>query len=350
MGPGVADLTQRSTIADVARTAGVSIATVDRVLNRRPGVRGITVERVTQAVEALGYRPDPYASRLARGVSYRFAIILPMGHNVFMQALAEQAERMAATLLAPRGQVSLHRVDVFDPAALSEATLRLGLAHDGLAMIALDAPPVHAAIDAVTEAGKPVITLVSDAPASRRWHFVGIDNTAAGRTAGALMGRFLGSGRHGPVALVLGSEALRDHRERAAGFRAVLEAEYPGLALLPAIIGRDQDELSRQQVSALLGRTPDLAGLYNVGAGLPGVVQALAEAGRSRDVVLIGHELTAASRIALEAGSLAAVLHQDPGHEIRSALRLLMAAVSGDPIIAEQERIGIDIFIRENLP
>jgi hypothetical protein len=49
------------TIQDVARVAGVSVATVDRVLNRRPGVRGVTVNKVETAIRDLNYQPDRIA-------------------------------------------------------------------------------------------------------------------------------------------------------------------------------------------------------------------------------------------------------------------------------------------------
>ena len=60
------------TIQDVAQRAGVSVATIDRVLNRRPGVRLQTVEKVESAIRELNYQPDRIAARLARGREYRF--------------------------------------------------------------------------------------------------------------------------------------------------------------------------------------------------------------------------------------------------------------------------------------
>ena len=47
---------------------------------------------------------------------------------------------------------------------------------------------------------------------------------------------------------------------------------------------------------------------------------------------------------------LDAVIAQDPGHEIRSAIRVLKALCDGVPIIEGQERIGIDVFLKDNLP
>ena len=43
------------------------------------------------------------------------------------------------------------------------------------------------------------------------------------------------------------------------------------------------------------------------------------------------------------------MINQDPGHEARSAARLLMAEVTGEPILLDQERIRIEIFLRDNM-
>ena len=61
------DCMSKITIQDVARRAGVSVATIDRVLNRRPGVKALTVEKVETAIRELNYQPDRIAARLARG-------------------------------------------------------------------------------------------------------------------------------------------------------------------------------------------------------------------------------------------------------------------------------------------
>jgi transcriptional regulator with XRE-family HTH domain len=72
------------TIQDVAQKAGVSVATIDRVLNRRPGVKTRTVEKVESAIRELNYQPDRIAARLARGREYRFWFVLPNTAGEFM--------------------------------------------------------------------------------------------------------------------------------------------------------------------------------------------------------------------------------------------------------------------------
>src|SRR5581483_11610357 len=180
-------------------------------------------------------------------------------------------------------------------------------------------------------------------------HFVGIDNSAAGRTAATLLGRFSG-GRKGPVAALAGSLSLRDHAERIYGFQQVLASEYAALTILPVREGRDDVENCRAVVAALLAEHPNLVGIYNAGAGVRGVAEALEAAGRAKDVIFVGHELTPHSRRFLMRGTMDAVINQDAGHEARSAARVLMARGLKQAIVADQERIRIDIFVRDNLP
>ncbi len=193
-----------------------------------------------------------------------------------------------------------------------------------------------------------MVTLVSDVPSSRRDRFIGIDNTAAGRTAGSLLGRFLPS-QTGKVALVAGSLALRDHADRRFGFEQVIAQDFPDVHVIALREGRDDPARVHKLVEDLLRQHPDLAGIYNAGAGNAGVISALEASGRAREIVYIAHELIEENREALVRGTIDAVINQDPGHEVRSAARVLLSLTSDWQIIDEQERIRIDIFLRDNL-
>jgi LacI family transcriptional regulator len=339
----------RTTLHDVARTAGVSLATVDRVLNRRPGVHADTVERVQAAVDLLKYRPDRIAARLARGRDHHFRFVLPVGENAFMQMLEREVRAAADRFAEERVQIAITHVDVFDGDVLAGALESLGGKVDGVAVVALDHPRVREAIDELTAAGIPVVTLVSDVPRANRAHYVGIDNSAAGRTAATLLGRFL-AGRAGKVGLIAGSVALRDHIERQLGFEQVMSRDFPGFQVLPLREGRDDDARAEALCTELLREHPDLVGIYNIGAGTAGVVAALERAGRGADTVLVAHDLTTFNRKHLIRGTIDAIINQDAGHEARSATRLLLAEREGSPFHPGQERIRIDIFLRENLP
>jgi LacI family transcriptional regulator len=337
------------TLKDIAREAGVSLATVDRVLHNRPGVRPDTVRRVQEIIARNAFQPHVAAAELARGRARRFAFVMPTGANPFMQQIEAYLGEMSAWLSARRLSVELVNTDVFDPSVLAASLEALSGSYDGIAVVALDHPGVRAAINDLVDAGTKVVTLVSDVPSSRRQHYVGIDNIAAGRTAGALVGRLVGQ-KSGKIGIIAGSQGLRDHAERIFGFNQVMASEFSHLDVLPLLEGRDDDDRSEQLISRLLGKHPDIIGLYNVGAGTQGVANALTEAGREKQIVFIAHDLTAMTRRLLLQGTLDAAISQNPGHEARAAVRVLLSLARNEPILSEQESIRIDILMRDNLP
>ncbi|MGB3141536.1 MAG: LacI family DNA-binding transcriptional regulator [Aestuariivirga sp.] len=339
----------RVTIEDVALAAGLSVATVDRVLNGRAAVRPQTAQKVEKAIRQLNYQPDRLAARLAKGQEYRFCFVLPEGNNDFMIGLGEEVRAMASHLVSERVQIDLRLTDVFDAATLAATLDSIGDIYDGVAVVALDHPRVREAINGLVERGVSVVTLVSDVPSSKRVHYAGIDNSSAGRTAATLMGRFLG-GKTGKVGLIAGSLSLRDHIERRFGFEQVLAQEFPQLAILPVLESRDDWQRVEKVTAEMLSAHPDLIGIYNVGAGARGIVAALENTGRQKQVTYIAHELTDHTRRALVDGTIDAIINQNAGHEVRSAVRVLMAKADRTPLIEAMEHIRIDIFVRDNLP
>ncbi|MBR0718385.1 LacI family DNA-binding transcriptional regulator [Bradyrhizobium liaoningense] len=342
------------TLKDIARQAGVSLATVDRVLHNRPGVRPDTVRRVREAIERNSFQPHVAAAELARGRARRFAFVMPSGPNPFMQQIESYLGEMTGWLSARRLAVEIVATDVFDASVLAASLEALiGGDYDGVAVVALDHPSVRAAVNDLVDAGTKVVTLVSDVPSSRRNHYIGIDNIAAGRTAGALVGRLVGprtGASPGKVAIVAGSQGLRDHAERIFGFNQVISAEFSHLEVLPVLEGRDEDERSQQMLARLFSKHADIVGLYNVGAGTQGVAKALGDSGREKQVVFVGHDVTVLTRKLLLQGVMDAAISQNPGHEARAAVRVLLSLARGEPILIEQEKIRIDIVMRDNLP
>src|ERR1700759_1883473 len=110
---------KRATVHDVARAAGVSLATVDRVLNARPGVRAETQEKVEAAIKALDFRRDLSASLLARARDLRIVFLLPDGANPFMAMLADAIGRHARQSRNERLTLTAATYHALDPGALA---------------------------------------------------------------------------------------------------------------------------------------------------------------------------------------------------------------------------------------
>lgn len=338
----------RVTAQDVAEAAGVSLATVDRVLNHRKGVRQATIERVTAAMDRLNFVRDEAAANLARGRSYVFNFIVPTGETAFFAHVRSEVEAARAQYMKERVEINLLPVPPLDPEAIVAAIDDLGdRPGDGVALVAVEAQIVRDAINGLRRRGVNVVTFVSDAPTSIRERFVGIDNVAAGRVAGSLLKRFIGR-QTGDVAIVAGSGTLRDHVERRLGLEQVMRTECPDLTVLPWIEGEEKAEMVFEKLSQLLDENPNIVGLYSLGGGTRGVIDALETAGR--DIPVVTSELSPHTRAALFSGTIDAVLAQDPGHEVRSAVRVLRALADNAPVNEKQERIRIEILMRDNLP
>ena len=338
----------RFTLSDIAREAGVSAATVDRVINNRPGVRERTRDIVIAAARRLGYLADEQGQggEPVRAEMIRLDFLLPVGTNTFIRMLQNQLEQQGSARAGL--DVHVHAIEGFNPDTLARRLQDLRGKSQGVGVIALDHPTVREAIRDLSGAGVKVVTLASDVLHVPRVAYVGIDNRQAGRLAGYILGRFLGPTGPKKVAMFAGSLSYRGHEEREMGFRHVLAEEFPNLEIVELREMRDDRERAYAEAAALLDRHDDLAGIYNIGAGNQGIAQALRERGLSKSVVFLGHELTAGTKQLLLDGTLDAVIDQNPRVEAREALNILTHAVRGLPYEGHLPRLHV--IFRENIP
>jgi len=335
-------------VHDVARKAGVSLATVDRVLNARPGVRPATAQKVEEAIAALDFRRDLSASLLARSRDLNLSFLIPDGANEFMDNLEAALRRRMRAAAAERLRIEVLRLRALDAGdlagrldALSKRTC------DCVVIVATEDPAVVRAVDSALRRGIEVMTLVSDLPGSSRRQFVGIDNVAAGRTAAALMGRFCPP--DGKVAVIAGSLGLRDHLERLEGFLAAMAEDFPHLSVIGPFEGQDERMATEALTRTLLKSHHDLSGLYNLGAGNAGLLAALEGCGRRDRIRVIAHEVTEPTRRGLAAGLIDVVLDQNPDAEIGAAIDAARVLAQHGPAALDGGRIEIGIFLRDNL-
>ena len=339
----------RPTTSDIAKEAGVSLATVDRVLNERPGVRAPTIEKVKRAIDRLGYVRDVSAANLARQRTYRLVFVVPDGGNEFHTAIRNTITECSVTAIAERTDLQLEQAPLHDPHALAKVLNNLDTKQiDGVAILATETPLVRDAIRHLKESGVAVVALISDLPNTDRDYFVGINNIAAGRTAGELLGRFAGK-EPGKLMVVASSMQSHDSAERRLGFDHVIHNAFPQLEVLPTMESHDDLDKITHMVSRSFRHNDDIRGVYSLGAGSRMLTRCLAELAPQPRPLVIAHELTPHTENALKNGSIDAVITQDLGHIIRSSLRLLRATSDQMEIIASQERIRIEIIMKENL-
>lgn len=332
----------RPKVDEIARLAGVSKATVDRVLNNRPGVQEHTRAHVTAIAATLADSPVEFASH----TKVRLDFVLPGGNNPFIADLARHLERQVTA----RQDVDLeiHRLTGIEPEEIAGKLFTLRSGCQGVGLIGLDSPAVREALRQQIAAGVSVLTLVSDISHVGRISYVGIDNRASGRLAGYLIGRFLPVSK-GKIALVPGALAYRGHEEREAGFRHVMDERFPDFEIIAVREVRESADRAYAEVKSILADHPDLLAIYCIGAGHEGIARALEETKRSKSVVFVGHDLTDDTRRYLLNGTMDAVIDQNAGVEAREAIDRLVRAVRGEVSISTTT-IRIQSVFSENIP
>lgn len=332
----------KTTATEIAREAGFSPATVDRVLNNREGVRPRTREIVLQVAARLGYF-GPVGHGATQAVKIDF--ILPAGTNSFMNALRAQLVEEAQA----RGtcEITIHQIEGFEPSRLAEKLLELIGKTDAVGLVALDNPEVREAVNALAHSGIHVCTMLSDIPGVDKVAYVGVDNRAAGRLAGLLVGRFLPQNQKHRVALFLGSHAYRGHEEREMGFRSILNEEFNDLTIVATTEVSDDREMAYRETLRILDDV-DVDAIYSIGAGNQGIARALRERGRTRDIVFVAHDVTEATRVMLIDRTIDALIDQNPKVQAREVIKILTAVTNG---VSEPEYPPrLQVVLRENIP
>lgn len=233
----------KATLADVARLAGVSTATVSRALSRPDLLQGETLERVRSAVSQLNYVPGGAARALASGRTMTIGAVVPtLDHAIFARAI-----QAMQTELAENGYQLL--VAAHDYSPLLEATaVRAMLARGVDALMVVGADHLDDTWAQLTQAPVPVLLSWSF---DERLPSIGFDNERAGQMVTEHL-LALGHRRFGVISGYL--HANDRARMRVAGIRAALHRH--GLELGAADVVEQPFTLSggRAGLAALLAR------------------------------------------------------------------------------------------------
>lgn len=290
---------RRPTIEDLAAAAGVSVATVDRVLNARQPVREATARRVYEAAGAIGYHAtELFRRRLNQTLpSYKLGFVLQRPKQHFYQALAAEIGAAVERAAGFRGAAHIDYVGSQTPAEIVAKLKSVAARSQAVAMVAIDHPTITAAVAELREAGIPVFALLSDTAHGARASYVGLDNRKAGRTAAWFIAKTAKAA--GKVAIFVGSHRFLGQELREIGLRTYFRENAPQFEVLDTLVNLETPAIAHEAMLALLKRHRDLAGLYVAGGGMEGVIAALREDAGERRPAAVCNELTPLSRDAL---------------------------------------------------
>jgi LacI family transcriptional regulator len=306
----------------VALQAGVSLATVDRVVHQRPGVRPHTTRRVQQAIAELERQSAQVG---LQGRKFMVDVVMQAPER-FTQVVRNALEKELPLLQPVIFRARYDMGESMSTAELVEVLKKIETrGSHGVFLKAPDDPCIVEAVARLAHKGIPVIALVTDLPGSERLAYVGMDNRAAGQTAAYLLGHWLGPGAQTSVLVSLSSARFRGEEEREAAFSLALAQHYPLLKRVDANEGMGLHNATAAVVRKRLKTHPDIRAVYSIGGANAAILEAFALENR-RCQCFIGHDLDADNLPLLHAGQLHAVLHHDLQHDMRMACLQVMRA------------------------
>jgi LacI family transcriptional regulator len=307
-------------LKDIAFQAGLSLATVDRALHGRPGVRNTTRQRIDAAVAELERQ---YARSGLAGRRFVLDVVMETPQR-FSNAVRAAFEAELPGMRPAAFSARFHLAETMserDLISILKAIRRRG--SHGLVLKVPSTPGMADMAKALLEARIPVVTLVTDLPAEARTGYVGMDNHVAGATAAYLLGRMAGR-EPGKVLVALSSAHFSGEEERERSFRLALGARFPWLSAVTVSEGFGVDRTTRTIVHDALARHPDIRAVYSIGGGNRAILQAFTD--QKRDCSLFaGHDLDSDNRELLASGALTFVIHHDLRQDARSACQMVLA-------------------------
>ena len=268
------------------------------------------------------------------------ALVLKTLNNPFFIELAEGAREAADSLgIELLVQAPDREIDVEKQMQIVENLLQTDI--DVLALVPSGSREIVPAVVKANQAGIPVVVVDTrvDAEAlaaagGRVETFIGSDNVDGGRIAGQFVARALnGQGR---VAIVEGIPGHETGDSRLQGFREAI-AQHPGIEIVASQTANWERDQAFNVTQNILQSHPDLQALFAANDVMAlGAVEAVAAAGRTGDLIVVGFDAQDEARAALEEGAMDATIAQHPREMGRLAVESAWRLLQGESVPAEQ--------------
>nr|WP_321443288.1 LacI family DNA-binding transcriptional regulator [uncultured Cohaesibacter sp.] len=339
----------RPTTKNLAEAAGVSLATVDRVLNNRPNVSKKSIQKVHEAIEKIGFVRNFAAVSLARNKAYRVRFILPTAGDLYLEELLKQVEHVNESLQQELAWADAVQLPMNNPHAVANYLSTLDVSEvDGIAIMAPESPQVRDAMTRLGERNIKVIQFLSGQESHEDLDFVGIDNFAAGATAARIVGRFVGK-QAGKIMVISETMQSLDSIERRLGFDQIINTEFSHLSVLPSLETYADDARAKRIIARQVERNDDIVALYVMSSEARAPVTQCAQTCDLAGLTVVAHERTPFSEQALKCGDIDAIIAQNPISAVRKAVRMLRTRSENREPDLQQENLRIEVLLKDNL-
>ncbi len=339
-------------IVDIARMAGVSAGTVDRVIHNRGKVSAANLERIRRVLEQVNYRPNPIARSLASGRRYDLRVVMPrFAPGEYWADFDAGISRAEAEARRCNVAVRRHTFDQYDRSTFEKAVETLRRERfDGAVITTLFPETVTAFVRELDARSIPYVFVDSNISGCNQLAYFGTSSFDAGAVAARLLCENLDRRADIAVGNIVhrGDPGSAQWRNREQGFRDYLQRSGFRGMLHHVSLRLDDEHHNLRQLDELFERHPAIAGAVTFNSTCYILAGYLA-ARRRTDIRLIGYDVIRRNAQMLADGVVTALIAQRPEEQgYRGVMALAEWLVEG----RRPETVNhmpIDILFRENL-
>ena len=345
---------QNYTIKDIARMAGVSAGTVDRVLHNRGDVSPQSKAKVQKVLDEIHYQPNVFAIGLAAKKKYSFVCLIPyyIEHD-YWHSVVGGIERARQELRPFNVSVDYLCYQQGDKESYLEVCRRVEESNVDAVLIAPNFRNETLALTDYLQAKKVAYAFIDfNMEEANALTYIGQDSYKSGYIAAKILMRNYQAGEGQELVLFLSnnknSPAEIQMQRRLAGFMSFITEEYEKLVIHEVVLNKSNQENNQKTLDEFFRLHPKatLGVVFNSRVYQLG--EYLRSAGRSMKG-LIGYDLLKANVELLKSGDVHYLIGQRPGLQGYCGVKALCDHVFFKKSVEPVKYMPIDIMIKENI-
>jgi len=341
-------------IKEIAKLAGVSIGTIDRVLHNRPGVSEKTKEKVLKIIQQTGYKKNVLASRLKLAATRKIQIacLIPeIKDESSYWKLPQYGINKAVEELKEQGiSVSYYYFNSFDPRSFKEQSNEiLKMEYDAVVSVPFFKTESDLFLQKLEEAEIAVVFLDSRQELNFKANFINQDSFKAGQVAGRLLeGLLKGNGLYFVINILNERGIQVNNLQREQGFRAYFaEKASQSQNDIYTINLPFDDHVDLQEVIPKLIERKEPKGIFVTNARSFRLLDLLKDYQES-ELYLVGFDLNVQNLAYLKADKIQFLINQKPEYQGYAAVKGLYKYLTSQDHTELNIDIPVDIIVKEN--
>lgn len=334
-------------IKDIAKYAGVSTGPVDKVLNNRGGVSKATRERILNAIDKLGYKPNILASRLKSNKEFNIAVLFPKGSEEIPFWLEhEKGFKDVMEDMTPYGfNVDLYHFQQNSRQSfIDQSNSILEKDHDGVLMVPVFKDEAIEFVSHMEGREVPVVLFDTQIPELRELPFIGQNSKDSGYMAAELVSKCISLDASILIVSIVSEHDNHIHFDlREEGFREFFVDK--GITLYKYDAIDKNKDLMTSELKRIMQNHHDIQGIFVTNA-----IHKIAPVFREMDKpILIGYDLIDQNVIHLKEDLIDFLISQRPYTQAYYGIRMFYDLLIKKTPINTSTYLPIDIVMKSNI-